>query len=184
MPQVYGWGVGGDQRHMMELGDLTRRTLELFTVDSVADLGAALMTCIQQQDTERMTAFCEMVGNDLSIDWMQMIYQYYLADRAEKKQDYTPQCLARFMSRLIGDSTETIDMCAGSGAMTIQRWGEYPDTAFSLYEIDGNVIPFLVFNMAIRNISATIYQANVLTGESGTMVKIQKGERYGRIVNI
>ena len=119
--------------------------------------------------------------NDLTKDWLQMIFQYYSADRKGKKQDFTPKCLAQFLSRLIGDSAETIDLCAGSGALTIQRWVENPDTVFTLYEIDENVIPYLLFNMAIRNISATVYQSDILQNETVKAWSIRKGERFGEV---
>jgi type I restriction enzyme M protein len=35
------------------------------------------------------------------VDWMQKIYQYYLADRQEKKQDYTPASIF-YMGRKTG----------------------------------------------------------------------------------
>jgi len=168
----------------MELKELSTKTLELFQVLSVDDLGAALMLCVSEDETDKMQAFYEMVDGDLSRDWLQMIYQYYCADRKDKKQDYTPKCLAQFLSRLIGESAETIDMCAGSGALTIQRWVENPDTVFILYEIDENVIPYLLFNMAIRNISATVHQSDILQDETVKSWSIRKGDRFGKVTCI
>lgn len=168
----------------MELKELSTKTLELFAVSSVDDLGNALMLCVSENDTDKMQAFFEMVDGDLSRDWLQMIYQYYCADRKDKKQDYTPKCLAQFLSRLIGESAETIDMCAGSGALTIQRWVENPDTVFILYEIDENVIPYLLFNMAIRNISATVHQSDILQDETVKSWRIRKGDRFGKVTCI
>lgn len=66
----------------MELKELTDRTFELFGVDDPDDLGSALLKNISS--TDKLKAFCDWVDGDLSIDWMQMIYQYYLADRKEK----------------------------------------------------------------------------------------------------
>lgn len=168
----------------MELKELTTRTLKLFNVDDTQNLGKALFDCVLESDSQKMDDFCALVDNDLSRDWLQMIYQYYLAERENKKQDYTPQCIAAFLSLLIGNSESTIDMCAGSGALTIQRWNEYPDMEFELYEIDENVIPFLVFNMAIRNITSTVYHSNALEETVFNVWKIEKGEKYGKVVNI
>jgi len=166
----------------MELKELTDRTLELFGVDNHDNLGSALLDNIS--NTDKLKAFCDLVDGDLSIDWMQMIYQYYLADRKEKKQDYTPKCLAQFVSRLIGNSEKTVDMCAGSGALTIQRWVECPDTTFELYEIDENVIPYLLFNLVLRNIKATVYQGDILQGEIVRTWQVRKGARYGEVISI
>lgn len=166
----------------MELQELYKKTLELFECDSAENLGTSLLKACD--DPEKLTAFSDLVDGDLSKDWLQMIYQYYLADREEKKQDYTPACLARFLSLLIGDSVETVDMCAGSGALTIQRWRDHPDMSFELYEIDETVIPFLVFNMVIRNITATVIHADVLQNETYEKYLIEKGEQFGKVAYI
>lgn len=165
----------------MELNELVKNTLALFEVDSVKNLGEALLSCTVSQDVPRFDAFVDMIGGNLSVDWLQMIYQYYQADRKEKKQDYTPRSLAVFLSRLIGESAETVDMCAGSGSLTIQRWIETPDTRFELHEIDENVIPYLLFNLCVRNIAGIVYQGDVLQEKIFKRWLVERGERYGKV---
>lgn len=167
----------------MELKELTDRTFELFGVDNADDLGSALLESVS--DIDKLKAFYDLVGGDLSVDWMQKIYQYYLADRKEKKQDYTPASLAQFMGLLAGDSEEIVDMCAGSGALIIQKWRQNHDTRFTALEIDENVIPFLLFNMVLRNITCKVYQMDALSGEESVRAwKITKGEEFGNIADI
>lgn len=164
---------------MLELKQLTDKTLEIFNCQRVDDLGDALMA--HMEDECAMQAFSDLVGGDLSKDWMQMIFQYYKADRKEKKQDYTPACIGKFMSKLIGESSETYDMCAGSGSLTIQRLNDNPDGKIICYEIDKNVIPFLLFNLAIRNKTAEVHRADVLQDEVYESWQIKKGEQYGKV---
>jgi len=171
--------IGGD--FWVELNELYKKTMSLFNAEDIGQLGNALMACITDHNETLMRGFVELVDGDLSKDWLQMIYQYYQADRQVKKQDYTPRSLAVFLSRLIGKSAETVDMCAGSGALTIQRWIENPDTRFELHEIDGNVIPYLLFNLCVRNIAATVYQGDVLEGVTMKRWSVEKGERYGKV---
>lgn len=167
----------------MDLKELTDRTFELFGVDNADDLGSALLESVS--DTDKLKAFYDLVGGDLSVDWMQKIYQYYLADRKEKKQDYTPASLAQFMGLLAGDSEEIVDMCAGSGALIIQKWRQNHDIRFIALEIDENVIPFLLFNMVLRNITCKVYQMDALSGEEPVRAwKITKGEEFGNIADI
>lgn len=167
----------------MELKELTDRTLELFGVTSPDQLGQALFTACR--DPDKLRAFRDLVGGDLTVDWMQKIYQYYLADRKEKKQDYTPASLAQLMGMLAGDSEEIVDMCAGSGALIIQKWKQNHGIRFTALEIDENVIPFLLFNMALRNIVCRVYQMDVLSGEEPVRAwKITKGEEFGNIIDI
>ena len=168
----------------MELKELCTKTLELFDIPDVKELGIALMECLNQNDTEKMKAFVRLVEGDLTKDWLQMIYQYYCADRKEKKQDYTPKCLADFVGHLAGEADTIIDLCAGSGALTIQRWKQNHDQKFRLYELDENVMPYLLFNLVIRNISASICRADVLSDEIYEQWIIKKGEEYGNIACI
>lgn len=165
----------------MDLSELKNKTMLLFEITDISELGNALMGSVNDKD--KLQAFTEIVGGDLQVDWMQMIYQYYYADRKEKKQDYTPACVAKLLSRLIGDSAETVDLCAGSGALSIQRWNEMQDMSYRLYEIDENVIPFLLFNLALRNITATITQGDVLQKEVVRSWKVTKGEQFGNVTD-
>lgn len=167
---------------MIELKELTDRTFELFAVMTPDQLGPSLLAACD--DSDKLRRFCELVNGDLSTDWMQKIYQYYLADRKEKKQDYTPSSLAQFMGRLAGSSEQIVDMCAGTGALIIQKWSQNPNTRFTALEIDENVILFLLFNMVLRNIQCRILQINVLTGEDAVRAwDVVKGEEFGHIIN-
>jgi len=87
-----------------------------------------------------------------------MVYQYYLADRDEKKQDFTPAFLSLLLGELLDNSNDTIDMCAGSGALIIQSWAKSPDKHYTAYEVDENVLPFLIFNLTVRNLDFTEYK--------------------------
>lgn len=167
---------------MMELKELTDKTFDLFAVTAPDQLGAVLLTACNDHD--KLRAFCDLVGGDLSVDWIQKIYQYYLADRKEKKQDYTPKTLAVLMGRLAGNSDRIVDMCAGSGALIIQKWVDNHDLRFTAIEIDENVIPFLIFNMVLRNIRCRIFQMSAL-GEIAPEKAwdIVKGEEFGNITD-
>lgn len=167
----------------MELLELKDNVLELFDAD-IDHLGEAVMNVVMQNQTDIYDRFCELVDNDLSIDWMQKIFQYYHADRKDKKQDYTPKSLADFMGRLVGESDIITDMCAGSGALTIQRWVQNPDQKFRLIELDENVIPFLLFNLAVRNIESSVCRMDVLTGDRYGQWRIRKGGKYGNVTCI
>lgn len=164
----------------MELLELKNKTLDIFQTD-INHLGDALMSAVIDNRSDLYAQFSGLVDGDLTVDWLQMVYQYYHADRKEKMQDYTPKSLAVFLNKLIGEADVVIDMCAGSGALTIQRWAQNPDQKFRLYELDTNVIPFLLFNLAVRNINASVYRSDVLQGEVYEQWTVQKGEKYGRV---
>lgn len=165
----------------MELKELTTKTLELFNIKDTDELGEQLKKACMKNDFEKFEKFLELIESDLSIDWMQKIFQYYEADRKSKMQDYTPKSLAILTAKLAGDHEEVIDMCGGSGALTIQKWAssQNKEQEFEIYEFDENVIPYLLFNLVIRNIKSTIYQADVLQDEIFKTYKIKKGDKYG-----
>ena len=164
----------------MELGTLCSSVKQLFNISSIDELGKNLLENLS--NNEVLDSFCKMVDNDLSKDWLQMIFQYYEADRVEKKQDYTPKSLARLIARIAKGQNEITDMCAGSGALTIQCWNENPNAKFTLYELDEAVIPYLLFNLVIRNIDATVYRSNILTKEIFETYRIEKSDKFGKVV--
>ena len=164
----------------MELKQLTEKMIEILKVEDTNDMSEKLFEVVKNNDIEAYEQFCDLVENDLSRDWLQMIFQYYHADRKDKMQDYTPKTVAEFMSLLVGDNVDTIiDMCAGSGALTIQKWNMNNNIKFELYELDTNVIPFLLFNMVVRNIECTVYNADILQQEIFNIYKIEKGDKFG-----
>lgn len=55
---------------------------------------------------------------------------------------------------------------------------------FELYEFDDNVIPFLLFNMAVRNIECTLYHSDVLQQEVFHIYKIIKGDKFGKFKEV
>ena len=69
--------------------------------------------------------------------------------------------------------------------MIIQRWSQNHDTEFTALEIDENVIPFLLFNMVLRNIKCRVWLVDALTGEEPVKTwDIMKGEEFGYITYI
>lgn len=170
--------------YQMELKELTEKTLKLLEIENTDEMSKRLFDIVRNNDVNIYEQFSGLVENDLSVDWLQKIFQYYQADRKEKMQDYTPKSLADFIGLLAGESKTVIDMCAGSGALTIQKWNRNHDLEFNIYEFDEKVIPFLLFNMAVRNISCTIFHADVLQMEIFHTYKITKGDKYGTFKEI
>lgn len=167
----------------MELKELTNKTLEIFGVDNVGLLGLALLNTVTNNDTAKYQAFIELVGGDLNKDWLQMIYQYYLADREGLKQDYTPQCLAGLLAQYAVQNTanEIVDLCAGSAALTIAQWTANKNITVDCQELDSNVIPYLLFNLAVRNIAGIVKQKNILCDETLAEYIFKRGEQFATV---
>lgn len=151
----------------MELKEVTQKIRKIFKIDDIKDLPSRILEAILSQDARQYYDAYISACPDLSEDWLQKTYQFYLADREEKKQDYTPRSLALLLSVLTSCGERSVyDACAGSGSLTIRKWCVSPDAEFLCDELDGNVIPLLLFNLALRNISARVRRRDILTGET------------------
>ena len=162
----------------MELKELTAKICDLFGCVSIETLPDKIALALFSQNPTMYFDKYKEVCPDLTVDWLQRIYQFYHADRKEKKQDYTPVALAKLVTYLSYMPGEKVvyDCCCGSGALTIQKWCVNPDLKFVCEELDERVIPILLFNLCIRNIEATVVNKNILTGDiinSNTVVEAQ-----------
>jgi type I restriction enzyme M protein len=121
---------------------------------------------------------------DDSKDWLQALWQYYEADRTEKKQDYTPKSLCKLVASLAGKADTVYDCCGGSGALTKAFIDMHGAKNVLVEELDERVIPFLLFNMTLRNIRCRVFQMNALTGDDAVRAwDILKGETFGNITD-
>ena len=159
----------------MELKELTEKFKEIF--GELENFNLDLLT------ESNCSKYLELINNDLETDYLQKIWQFFMADREDKKQDFTPKSLGKLLSKLTESENEkwVYDMCSGSGSLTIQKWCSNKNLKFVCEELDENLIPFLLFNLKIRNIEGYVINGNVLTGERKTVYKLTKGEKFSKI---
>ena len=143
-------------------------------------LGEALLSCVESHDLGAYSAYIDAVNGDLETDYLQRIFQYDRADRTEKCQDFTPPSIARLLSVLTDHDVERVvyDLCAGSGALTIQSWARNPKAVFVCEELDAEVIPYLLFNLCARNISGWVIHRDALTLELFGAWQLKSGVRF------
>lgn len=164
----------------MELKELTIKICELFECEQISDLPSKIMVSLfGNNPTHYFDKYIELCP-DLSVDYLQKVFQFYHADRSEKKQDYTPVMLGRLIGLLTTSTKEKsiYDCCAGSGSLSIQKWVVNPDLKFVCEELDETVIPLLIFNLCVRNIEASVINKNILTGEIKASYRIINGSKY------
>lgn len=168
---------------MMEMKELSRKVFALFGIENADNFTEAIRRALFSTEVlyyfDRYIELCP----DLTVDWLQRIYQFYCSDRKEKKQDYTPMSLARMIAFLTYSPNEDIvyDCCAGSGSLTIQKWMINPKASFICEELDDNVIPILLFNLSVRNIRATVIQKDVLKNDTISVYHLMPGTKYSTI---
>lgn len=167
----------------MELKENINKVLAVFGADSVFELPNAIYNSLFSKNREHV--FREYLKHfpDLKFDFLQLVYQFYLSDRKDKKQDYTPMSLSQLVSAITWHDGEkkVYDCCCGSGSLSIQKWVLNPNTEFYLEELDENVIPFTIFNMCIRNIEGILTRKNIITGDVFESYRIIKGKEFSTV---
>lgn len=167
---------------ILELLELKTKLWNIFSVQE-NNFCSAVMDAAKNE--KMLAAYCDLVEDDLNTDELQKIFQYYYADRKEKCQDYTPKSIAKLCAVATEKQGDVVyDLCAGSGAMTIQKWAQNHRKAFVCEELDERVIPFLLFNLAVRNICGYVLNRNALTLEFVRGYKLTPGDRFSDIEEI
>ena len=132
---------------------------------------------------EREELFMKLlVANDYNVnfDWFFEYFQNEHAERIKKKQDFTPECVADLLSKLVMTNTEAdgnyYECCAGTGGIMIKHWDNFrrtfspfdykPQYHFAFVEeLSDRTIPFLLLNMMIRGMNGIVIHGDSLTRE-------------------
>lgn len=166
----------------MELLEFKNKILSLCEVQKIKDIGEVLMRVVLNNETAFFDKYNEII--DDSKDWLQALWQYYEADREEKKQDYTPKSLCKLVSALAGECKTVYDCCGGSGALTIQMLKDHKTEVVYIEELDENVIPFLLFNLCLHGAIGVVVNGNVLTKEKLKIYQLRKVDKYSIVAEI
>jgi type I restriction enzyme M protein len=142
----------------------------------------ALMAVIAHK-TRREKLFDRFLSenNDLSFDWFHEYFEDEHSDRRVKKQDFTPNCISDLMVNILPENGAVYDPAAGTGGMLIRKWRRTPNNLFIGHELSNRALPFLLFNLSIRNMNAIITHGNSLTGETRQTIAITKKSVYSDI---
>ena len=103
----------------IELLEFKNKIFELLNVTKTSEIGNALLDVVLKPNFYIFDEYKKL--DDGSKDWLQSLWQYYEADRTEKKQDYTPKSLCKLVSALSGNCETVYDCCGGSGALAVQK---------------------------------------------------------------
>lgn len=162
----------------MELLEFKHKMFELCGVSEISEIRDVLFNAVLSQDIAIFEGYSNII--DDTKDWLQALWQYYEADRTEKKQDYTPKSLCKLVAALAGDCNSLYDCCGGSGALTIEMLKNGNTENVFVEELDERVIPFLLFNLCICNANGYVVNGDVLSREQFKCYKLTKGEKYSR----
>lgn len=155
---------------------------EIFGIKESYELPLRLMALLENAE-DRETVFKKFleINNDLSYDWFTDYFQEGSSNRKKMMQDFTPKEVTSLLPKLLGDFETCLDVCAGTGGLTIGAWNVNHNATFYCEELSTSAFPLLLFNLAIRNVDAFAANKNVLTGEIFNAYKLEKGENFSKI---
>lgn len=164
----------------MELKDKRQLLFDIFNGGENENFSELIMRVINSGNNEFYEKYLSCFP-DLQIDELKSVWQFWSADREEKKQDYTSQSLAKLVGKLalMNGGNVVYDCCSGSGALTIGAWNVKKDIYAVCEELDAGVIPLLLFNLIIRNIPGHVSRMDILSGECYESWEIAKGAQFG-----
>lgn len=135
---------------------------------------------------ELFRSMLELFHYEMDKDWFHVYFQDEHADRKQKKQDFTPTSISNLLANITGAPADGMyyEPCAGTGGLTIAAWHnhriqhspfEYKPSKYyyTVEELSERALPFLLFNLMIRGMNATVVQCDVLTREAKAAFFIQ-----------
>lgn len=131
--------------------------------------------------------FLSEYTTDVDYDWFRDYFEQVQADRKQKKQDFTPNAVSEIAHKLVDEQGSYFEAAAGTGGMLVKRWVQdrnhytpfnyYPHLfMYQLEELGDSAIPFLLFNIAIRGMNATVFYGDSLTRKCKQIFFIQNDE--------
>lgn len=132
-------------------------------------------------DPARRMELLDMVSDtvDGATDPLRDYFQENHSNRDEMMQDYTPDCLCELVARLTPDAPRMLDLCSGTGALTL--FSARPGTAVRCEELSERVTPVLLMNLALRNIGGVVVRRDVTTDEAFAAYRLIPGERFSDV---
>ena len=118
---------------------------------------------------------------DLSYDWFLEYYQSEHSDRKGRGQDFTPDAVAEITNKILGQGKSNLDICSGVGGLTIKRYADNPNQEFYCEEFSDRAMPFLLFNLAIRNVKGVVKHGDSLTREFKAVYKLNQSKEFSDI---
>ncbi len=118
--------------------------------------------------------FLKFWNYNLDNDNFRQYFENEHAERKSKKQDFTPFSVGRILAKITaGKKGSRMDVCSGTGSLTIAKWTEDKlqagflfykpsDYFYACYELSDRTVPFLLFNLMIRGMNAVVYHGDVL----------------------
>ena len=162
----------------MELKEFTKEFLNLLNITEITELPKTLMKTLRnEKELKKLIKSYNKLIKDDDTDYLQGLYEFWLSDREELSQDYTPQSLAKLVAMLSNHTDEKViyDMCCGMGSLTLAKLKSHKNCKYILKELDTTVLPFLLFKLCYHNVNAKVYTEDVLSDNRKAEYTVRNG---------
>ena len=166
------------------LFEVVDRIKELLRVDPLHDIYSRINEAVLSENLSKiLEKYTEIIKADPERDWIQNMFMFSGADSAGLGQDYTPAALSKIMAGVSDykDAETVLDVCCGTGSLTLQLHKKHPGLHFTMQECDARVVSLLLFNMALNNVYADILHMDIITGQIFAIYEVRPGERCGAV---
>ena len=121
---------------------------------------------------------------DFSIDDFRDYFQQEQGDRKTLKQDYTPDCLCDLMRELIPQSENILDICSGTGALTISCIKKNENATVYCEELSTRALPILLANLALRGVNGFVKNKDVLSTKTEHTYQLKANGKFSDIKEV
>lgn len=142
-------------------------------------LPGALMTTLLDKNLKNQLLELISRDQDLATDPLRDYFQENHSNREAMMQDYTPDCLCRLVSRLEPCRLNILDLCAGTGSLTLFTANQ--NTLVQCEELSTRVLPVLLMNLALRNFQGFVLNKDVVSNNTEKAFKITPGDRFSDV---
>lgn len=155
---------------------------ELIGIKESFELPDKLMKILlnEEEKNKLLNKFLEY-DIDLKYDFLRDYFQEQHSNRNDLKQDYTPDCICEILSKLKKDNNKFLDVCSGTGALTISNLYNNNKIYVQCEELSSRSIPVLLLNLIIRNIDGIVVQKDVLNNDIKNIYKLESSNKFSNI---
>lgn len=121
---------------------------------------------------------------DFTIDDFRDYFQQEQGDRKTLKQDYTPDCLCNLIRELIPKTESILDICSGTGALTLSCIKKNENTTVFCEELSTRVLPMLLANLALRGVSGFVKNKDVLNNKTEHIYQLKANGNFSDIKEV
>lgn len=156
---------------------------ELIGIKESFELPDKLMKILlnEEEKNKLLNKFLEY-DIDLKYDFLRDYFQEQHSNRNDLKQDYSPDCICEILSKLKKDNNKFLDVCSGTGALTISNLYNNNNKIYvQCEELSSRSIPVLLLNLIIRNIDGIVVQKDVLNNDIKNIYKLESSNKFSNI---